>query len=60
MVGAVAGKLDSWHTELAEESIRKYRQTMAHRAPDKANAEDYAWMDLQLLSATLKEPRPFT
>jgi len=59
MVGVVSGKLDPWHTEMVEESVRKYRQTMEHRTPDKANAEDYAWMDMQLLSAALKEPRPF-
>jgi len=58
MVGAVLGKLDPWHTEIAEESVRKYRQIMGRRTADKANA-DYAWMDLQLLLATLKEPRSF-
>ena len=59
MVGAVSGKLDPWHTEMVEESVRKYRQTMGQRTPDTANAKDYAWMDMQLLSAALKEPRPF-
>ena len=59
MIGAISGELDPWHTEIAEDSVRKYRQTMEHRAPDKANAEDYAWMDMQLLSVALKEPRPF-
>jgi len=59
MVGAASGKIDPWHTEMAEESVRKYRQTIGYRNPDKANAEDYAWMDMQLLSTALKEPRSF-
>ena len=59
MLGAISRKLDPWHAEVAEESLRKYRQTMEHRVPDKTNAEDFAWIDMQLLSAALKEPRPF-
>jgi len=58
MIGAVSGKLDPWHAEMAEESVRKYRQTMGYRTPDNTNAEDYAWMDEQLLSTALKESRP--
>ena len=59
MLGNRSGKLEAWHTEVVEVSLRKYRQTMEHRTSDKTNATDYAWMDLQLLSAALKEPRPF-
>ena len=59
MVGAALGELDPWHAEVVEESLRKYRQTMARRTPDEGNAKDYAWVDLQLLAAALKEPRPF-
>ena len=63
MLGADSGKLDPWHAETIEDSLRKYRLGTEHRildSPDSANDEKYKWMDMQLLSAALKEPLPFT
>ena len=59
ILGAVTGSLDPWHAEIAEESLRQYRQSTGHRTPDTANTRDYEWMDMQLLSSALEETQPF-
>ena len=61
VLGAVSGggKPDPWHVEVIEDSLMKYRRSTEHRIPDSANDEEYKWMDMQLLTAALKEPRPF-
>jgi len=59
MLGASIGKLDSWYAETIEDSLRKYRRSTEYRISNRVNDEDYKWMDMQLLSAAFKEPRPY-
>jgi len=60
MLGASIGELDLWYAETIEDSLRKYRRGTEYRIPTRVNDEDYKWMDMHLLSAALKEPRPFS
>ena len=60
LLGTRRGELDPLHAEIAEDSLGKYRRAAGHRIPENANDDEYKWLDMQLLSATLKEPRPFS
>ena len=59
MLGANIEELDPWHAETIEDSLWKYRRSTENRIPNIVNDEDYKWADMQLLLATLKEPRSF-
>ncbi len=59
VLGRDAAAVDALDAETAEESLRKYRQSTGHRSPDMVNAGSYQWIDLQLLTAALKEPLPY-
>ena len=60
MLGAGIEELDPWHAETIEGSLRKYRRSTENRISNRINDEDYKLVDMQLLLATLKEPRSFS
>lgn len=50
-------EINSFHVEIMENSIINYRNVMGNRKADIKNAEDYSFIDLQLLKSTLKTVR---
>jgi len=62
VLGTNAGVPDPLHVSIAEESLRKYRQSTSQRNLDKISeksTESYKWMDAQLLTVAIKESAPF-